>query len=267
MFAFLLVHKENMNKLLTKILIFSISIIFVWVSICATVRANADKIVFHELKTYVSYNDIPKFTQYFEINSHKEKTDLKFYKSDKPGKLTILFHGNGGLSTWFLKDIITQGDILVPSYPGYLESEGKSTLENFYETGDIAYQKALDLGYREDQITIWGHSLGGAMATYVSSKHPNLNKTILVNTFNNLRDVCEKRIGPFCIFGYGLLPSDEYASKIKGKVRQFHDRGDKVIAFELGEKLYSSIGSSDKKFIVFENGDHNNFSILKTFED
>jgi pimeloyl-ACP methyl ester carboxylesterase len=243
------------------------SLFVVWLLISIAVRMSVDMIVFHPLKTYYTYEGIPSFTQYFETNSQKQKIDLRYYEGKRSDTLVIYFHGNGGFSTPFLPDLLSQGNVLVPSYPGYLESEGSPSVDNFYEIGDIVYQKALDLGYREDQIILWGHSLGGAKAVYLSSKHDKLAKTILVNTFNNMQGVCEKRLLIFCAFGGGLFPSDAFAAQIKGKVRQFHDRNDTTIPIELGQKLYDKIGSRDKKFTILETGDHNNFDILRTFEE
>jgi fermentation-respiration switch protein FrsA (DUF1100 family) len=236
-----------------------------WLVLSASVRIYANNIIFHPLKTYYTYPGIPDYTQYFVVNSQQNKIDMRYYQGQKSEALIIYFHGNGGFSMGFLPDLLKQGNVLVPSYPGYLQSEGEPKVDNFYEIGDLAYQKALDLGYREDQIILWGHSLGGAEATYVSSKHPNLDKTILINTFNNIQSVCEKRLYIFCIFGGQMLPSDTYAAQIKGKVRHFHDRGDTTIPFELGQRLYDKIGSADKKFTTFETGDHNHFDIPKTF--
>jgi pimeloyl-ACP methyl ester carboxylesterase len=250
-----------------KFLYIFISVIVLWFSICVAVRLNVNQIVFHPLKKYYTYEGIPSFTQYFATNSLQQKIDLKYYEGQKSDKLVIYFHGNGGFSTPFLRDLIKQGNVLVPSYPGYLESEGNPTVDNFYEIGDLAYQKALELGYNENQIVLWGHSLGGSMAAYTSSKHPDLSKTILINTFNNLQGECEKRFYIVCIFGGGLLPSDQFAAQIQGKVRQFHNRDDTTIDMELGQKLYNSIGSKDKKFTTFETGDHNNFDISRSFED
>lgn len=257
----------NKDRIAKKILFIVVLITLIWLIISITVRLNVNEIVFHPLKRYYSYPGIPQYTQYFTVNSQNQKIDLKYYQGQKPGKIVLYFYGNGGFSTIYLKDLIQQGNILVPNYPGYLESEGKPTIDNFYEIGDIAYQKALDLGYREDQIIIWGHSLGGSVAAYISSKNPNLNKTILVNTFNNLENECEKRFYIFCIFGQGLLPSEEYATKIQGKVRQFHYKYNTTVPLDLGQKLYESVSSDDKKFTILEIGDHNNFDIPKIFED
>lgn len=255
--------KKYTNLLLTLF----IGLLVVWLFISVAVRLSVNTIVFQPLKTYYTYEGIPSFTQYFETNNQKQKIDLRYYEGKKSDRLVIYFHGNGGFSTPFLPDLLSQGNVLVPSYPGYLLSQGNPSVDNFYEIGDLAYQKALDLGYREDQIILWGHSLGGAIAVYLSSKHENLSKTILINTFNNMQAVCEIRLLIFCTFGGGLFPSDAYAIEIQGKVRQFHNRNDTTIPIELGQKLYDKIDTKDKKFTIFETGDHNNFDIPKTFED
>jgi hypothetical protein len=99
-----------------------------------------------------------------------------------------------------------------------------------------------------------------------ASKHQELNKTILVNTFNNMQSMCDFRLRFLCIFGSEVLPSDRYAAQIKGKVRQFHDVNDKTVPFELGSKLYDNLATKDKKFQQI-NGDHNQFDIAETFVD
>ena len=239
----------------------------IWLLISLAVRFSVNSIVFYPLKNYYTYPGIPQYTQYFLSSSQLSKVDTRYYQGTKQDKIILYFHGNAGLSTLYLRDLIQQGNVLAPSYPGYLDSSGEPTVENILEIGDLAYQKALDLGYREDQIILWGHSLGGSVATYLSARHANLNKTILVNTFNNLKSECEYRLSPvFCVFGDGLLASDKYAANVQGKIRQFHDKDDKTVPFELGQKMYESIGSKDKKFIVID-GDHNEFDIAQTFVD
>lgn len=242
-------------------------IITVWLFLGLVVRLNVNSILFHPLKTYYTYPGIPLYTQYFLSSSSLTNIDARYYQGTKRDKIILYFHGNGGMATPYLQDLILQGNVLAPSYPGYLDSSGQPTTQNILEVGDLAYQKAIDLGYREDQIILWGHSLGGSVATYLSAKRPGLDKTILVNTFNNLKSECEFRIGPaFCIFGDGLLSSDRYAYGIQGRVRQFHDKQDATVPYELGQKLYESIRSKDKKFTAID-GEHNKFDITETFAD
>jgi pimeloyl-ACP methyl ester carboxylesterase len=240
--------------------------VVIWLGLSWLVLANADSIIFHPLKTYYTYPGLPPYTQFLIPNSSGQKQDFRYYKGTNLEKLVIYFHGNGGLATQYIPELLKQGNVLSASYPGYLNSEGEPSWKMIYETGDQAYQKALDLGYKESDIIIWGHSLGGAVAINQASKHPDLNKTILVNIFNNMQSMCDFRLRFLCIFGKDILPSDRYAAQIKGKVRQFHDINDKTVPFELGSKLYDNLATKDKKFQQI-NGDHNQFDIAETFED
>ncbi len=77
-----------------------------------------------------------------------------------------------------------------PAYPGYHESEGKSTVDSVHETAVLAYEWLVQKkGFAENKITILGHSLGGSPAIYLAAKKPQAKQLVIINTFSTYR-VC-----------------------------------------------------------------------------
>lgn len=159
-------------------------------------------------------------------------------------------------------------------YRGYADNPGNISEKGFYKDADAALKYLKDKGIKEQKIGIIGYSLGGAIATELSSRN-NFGFTILTSTFNNakelsknsvnylelkLSDKTKKRIDNF---PEKLIPiknsyrSDQKISKINGPIVFIHSQNDKGIPVSLAQKLAKkATSSSSLDFITLTTGDH-----------
>ena len=103
----------------------------------------------------------------------------------------LYFHGNkGNLKRWGEKvqPLLNYGyDLFIMDYRGYGKNDGNRTEDNMYSDAQLSYDHLVK-SYSEDEIVVYGRSLGGTFATYVASRnHPK--QLILEATFNNIVDV------------------------------------------------------------------------------
>lgn len=243
-----------------------IAIFCYWLTTSIVLFFAADFLIFQPSKIGLKsskFDDITNNYQLKEIYKDDKKTLKAFFIPQKSDKILVFFHGNIGSNAHIIaRDFFKKTDlnILIPTYFGYKPSTGKANEENFYLSLDKIMEYLLNNGWQEEDIIIIGVSLGGAGATYVASKYPNLNRTIIVNTFDSIYSMCLEQYYVFCLFGKNIINSVKYAKNIEGKIFQFHSKNDETIPYKLGRKLFSNINSKDKKFFDLY-GDHNDFPL------
>ena len=99
-----------------------------------------------------------------------------FYRSDPASKQVLLwFHGNAeniGYGLEHLRALAKIGvNILAVDYRGYGKSEGKPDEAGVYQDADAAYDYLTkQRHFRAEDIIIYGHSLGGAVAVNLASR-------------------------------------------------------------------------------------------------
>ena len=206
------------------------------------------------------------YQEVFLKNKAGERLENWFIDNPATNEVILYLPGNIGRIPNYLKDLAARHDVFSPNYPGFGKSEGKPSIDNTFETAEIAYQELLSRGYKPNQITIWGHSLGGSPSIYLGTRHPDIKKIVLMHTFSSIQSMCFGQYSILCAFGGGFFNSAEMAKGLKVPVRQFHDKNDNVVPYAEGQKLYKYIGSADKKFSDIA-GDHSNFEIAETLKD
>ena len=184
----------------------------------------------------------------------------------------LYFHGNAGsLRTW--GDVGSHFarlgvDTLMVDYRGYGKSTGERT--------EVALQQDADAVYRwlrarlggEDNIIVYGRSLGSSMASYLGGRnHPR--RVILETPFVDLADVAQKHF-PILPVRW-LLPyafdNAAHLTRTPAPVTIFHGTADTVVPYASGRALYERLKAADKRveFITIEGGEHNTLSAHKDF--
>lgn len=238
-----------------------VALFLLWLLARAIATPIFRKIVFHGDLGSLGQTAIPH-QQEFLRKRNGDNIDLWWIPLASSKEALLYLHGNAGRLPHFFESFCREYNVLAPAYPGYGLSEGKATEESVYETAELAYQWLINKGYREDQIIIYGHSLGGAPAVWLASLRPKCKKLIVVNSFSSLKSLCRRKYG----FVLSLLiknwfNSAKHARKIKGRVVQFCYKHDKIIPYEECVRLFESYSSTDKDLVAMEGACHSYFDI------
>ncbi|MFC6268536.1 alpha/beta hydrolase [Frigoriflavimonas asaccharolytica] len=209
----------------------------------------------------------------FETSNNGNINALHFTVENSKGVI-LYFHGNAGNLVRWGKEASAftdfRYDILVMDYRSYGKSTGPKSEKILFEDAQFCYDYLKKI-YRENQIIVYGISLGGAFAAKIASEN-SPKKVILECTFCNLQDMAARWIPEYATqkikpkMTY-IFESDKYIQKIKVPLYIFHGTKDVVVPIESGKKLFENFEKSqpqiEKKFIEIENGNH---SDLHTFD-
>jgi hypothetical protein len=197
---------------------------------------------------------------FIDLPTNKTKISMLEIENPSSDNVILYLHGNAGRLEHFYDDLTVMGSVYSPAYPGYSESEGSPTMENVYETAMVSYNYLVNVKkIPENRIVIFGHSLGGSVATYLASKKEKAKRLVLVNTFSSIQSMCFRTANVLCGLTGGTFNSAENAKNVKTPVTQFAYKGDTTIPFAEGEKLFTyfkGVDEKDKKFVELKNYAH-----------
>ncbi len=235
-----------------------------WLTISSLLFLFADKLIF---LTPFSKGKVHGKIKYEEVylNGPQGKNYVIQFLNHKSNLVILSLHGNKGTISQKTDEIATKYNLIAPSYPGYHLSEGKPSEKAMHQSVDLSIEYLNKLGFENKNIIVLGASLGGNPALYAAAKYPDLNRVILVGTFDSIKSMCEDQYKIFCIFSGGLLNNIELAKSAKAKIRHFHSSEDKVISLDKGENLFKFIASQDKTFQIIQ-GTHNDFPALEILD-
>jgi uncharacterized protein len=153
--------------------------------------------------------------------------------------------------------------VLLLDYRGYGKSDRIFPNETrVYEDAEAAWnyltheQKIIP-----ENIFVYGHSLGGAIAIELATKHPEMAGLIVTGTFTSIRNIVNLN-SLLQIFPLNWLLTQHFDSIAKIKSLQvplliIHGTADEVIPVAMGQKLYAA-APEPKQLVVIPGGDHNN---------
>ncbi len=208
------------------------------------------------------------YDEYFLDTPDNGVINALHIKAINPKGAILYFHGNAGsLERWskIVEYFVAKNyDVYVMDYRTYGKSKGVLSEEALYNDAQVCYDH-LKQFWNEDNIIVYGRSLGTAMATKMASVN-NPKKLILETPFYNIVDVAKKRFPIFpvkSLLKYEL-PNNEHIKQVKCSISIIHGTNDYVVPFKNGEKLYKASPKHKTTFTVVENGGHNN---LNTFDE
>ncbi|NMF57539.1 alpha/beta hydrolase [Pseudanabaena yagii] len=181
-------------------------------------------------------------------------------------KVILYLHGKGkniSANAKHANRLMRMGfSVLVIDYRGYGRSEGDFPTESsVYADAQTAWDYLIEKGYKPNQIMIYGHSLGGAIAIDLALKHPDALGMIVDASFTSMSDMAQ--LDPkYRIFPIDLLIHQRFDSIAKVRslaipVLYIHGTADELIPPMMSQRLYDA--TPTKKQIVFiPNGGHNN---------
>ena len=180
-------------------------------------------------------------------------------KDSKKYKTILFFHGNAGslenriykLNNFSEMDI----NFLIIAWRGFSGNKGKPSEKGLYQDGKSALDWLSNKGIEEENIIIYGESLGTGVATHVS-QNKNFAGIILETPFTSMIDAA-KTFYPYV--PVGLLLKDKFDNKskiknIKVPVLILHGEADQIVPFSMGKKMYEL--ANKPKYSYFTKNDN-----------
>lgn len=182
------------------------------------------------------------------------------------GKTLLYFHGNAlniGANVFAASGFYRGGfSVLLIDYRGYGRSEGSFPNETrVYEDAATAWNYLTqEKQVPPNQIYIYGHSLGGAIAIDLAVKHPEAAGLIVESTFTSIRGVIAAR-KLFRFFPVDIILRQRFDSikkvpNLKIPSLFIHGIEDKTIPAFMSKELYSA-APKPKELILVPGADHN----------
>jgi len=185
--------------------------------------------------------------------------------SEIPDALTLLYlHGNAGnvsANADQVRRLAGTGlNIFIFDYRGYGESTGGPPRERLvYEDAERAWTYLVrERGIQPSDVVIYGHSMGGAVAVDLASRHPDAGGLITESTFPSIVDAADRTV--FAWLPLRLIVTERFdaASRIRS-IRvpklMLHGDADTMIPVRLARRLYEA-AADPKQLAVIAGGGH-----------
>jgi fermentation-respiration switch protein FrsA (DUF1100 family) len=199
----------------------------------------------------------------FTVKTEDGLTLFSWYKAPASGKPVILwFHGNASNVGWSaarLKPFVAAGyGVLIAEYRGYSTNPGKASEKGFYQDGRAFMNWLKARGISENNIILYGESIGSGVAVQLATEYPQINTLILEAPFTNTIALAKNR---YFFLPVNLMLKDRYdnlskISSIKAPLIVLHGTDDSVVPYAMGKKLFDA-APEPKTMITLEGGNHN----------
>jgi uncharacterized protein len=213
----------------------------------------------------------PFQSRFAEIALPVDGATLAAAKFSQPGAkgVVLYLHGNGSTVAdvgWAADAFVRRGyDALLLDYRGYGKSSGALSSEaDLLADAEAAYTYLLR-DYREDQIVVYGHSLGTGLAVHLAASHtPRL--LILESPYLSMQDVVARQAPymPSFLLKYQLR-SDRWIGAVRCPVYLFHGTLDNLIPFDSSERLRAYITAPSHMTPVIGAG-HSNIPTFAVYQ-
>ena len=140
------------------------------------------------------------------------------------------------------------------AWRGFSGNEGKTTENGLYLDGMSAVNWIIDQGIKEEDIILYGESLGTGIATEIA-QHKNFAGVILETPFTSMIDAA-KEFYPYIPVNFLLKDRYENYKKIKNikiPILIMHGEQDTIVPFKMGKKMYQL--ANEQKYSYFTKHD------------
>ncbi len=184
-----------------------------------------------------------------------------WYRPANENQPTLLYlHGNAGNigdRMSLVRQFMDAGlGVLLLEYRGYGGNKGEPTEPGFYEDGRAGMRFLQQQGIQNEQIALYGESLGSGVATKMASEHP-VCAVILQSAYTSLSDMT-RYYYPFVWFKpWDRFDSMQRIQTINAPLLLLHGLKDEVVPYSQGLALFQH-ALEPKKMLSFKLDGHNN---------
>ena len=262
----------KMNYFMTILLIF----ILVYFIILISTYIFQRNLLYHPTENNYSGDQIVVSIEKVKIKTQDGIELMSWYhEKNLDNYKTVLFlHGNAGSLENRIHKINHFKDMninfLIIAWRGFSGNKGKPTEKGLYEDARSAVAWLKSKGVVENNIIIYGESLGTGVATEIA-QNKKFAGIILESPFTSMIDA-GKNIYPY--LPVKLLLKDKYESKkkiknIRSPILVMHGKVDNIVPFHMGKKMYEL--ANEPKYSYFSEYDNHmmeyNESLLKELKD
>lgn len=147
--------------------------------------------------------------------------------------------------------------VFLIDYRGYGSSRGSfPTEESVYQDAETAWNYLVEQRrIPPEQIVIYGHSLGGAIAIELASRQPEAAGLIVECSFTSIREMTDYRYPWFVIFPIDQLLTNRFDSLSKVPHLQMpllfiHGTADETVPYAMSQTLFAAAPQPKQLFTV-----------------
>ncbi len=227
-------------------------------------HALQDKILFHpkSLNTDYTFSFKEPFQEIFIAENESDTIHMVHFQSTsslRKGDI-LYFHGNRNNLEYYYNRVpvfLNAGyDVWMPDYPGFGKSRGECSEMALYRQALLVHQYVTNQS-KNNQIIVYGRSLGTAMASYVAAE-TQVKQLILETPYSSIPSLFGKYafIYPVKMMCDYQLSNYDNVQRVQESVTIFHGTDDGVIPFREAKRLKKVLKPGDI-FVEIENGSHN----------
>lgn len=188
----------------------------------------------------------------------------------KPKGIILFFHGNkGNLERWgsivpYLLDY--NYEVFVIDYRNYGKSSGSFNEQKMYDDALLSYDY-LKKSYSEENIVVYGRSLGATFAAKVASKN-NPKHLVLESPFYNMKRAIRYyfSLAPTFLVKYPFR-TDSFINQVQSPVTIFHGNEDKTTSFKESKELFDLITTEKKEYVEIKTATHHNVKEFSLYQE
>lgn len=179
---------------------------------------------------------------------------------------------------YYTRKVIDNADVIIFDYPGYNDSPGEATAENFVTAGSaIADFLKAEKQRTGRKMVAFGHSLGGFVCADLVERSGVFDGMVIETSAQNIEQVVKARTPP--VIGIFLKPkidnnlrAFDVARSLKdfdGPVLVMGAAKDKVLKVKLSRALYKTLKAqgNNVSYEEFENSGHEDVYQAKKFPE
>jgi fermentation-respiration switch protein FrsA (DUF1100 family) len=215
------------------------------------------------------------FEELFLSTEEGVKINALYFKTSSPKGVVLYFHGRGGNLAYrwgkFSREFTKRGyDFFIMDYRGFGKSQGKLSEEGLCHDALECYRYLNSL-YPENQIIVYGRSLGTGIATYVAS-HKKPKMLVLESPYFSILDLTPRQMPYLPRFLLPLLlkyhlRTDQWIVKVRSPIHIFHGTEDELVPYDSSLRLLKLLKDKlDAHLIPIEKGKHNHLFYHPTYQ-
>jgi fermentation-respiration switch protein FrsA (DUF1100 family) len=204
--------------------------------------------------------------------SAEEKIHGWWVEASSPDAPVLLyFHGNGGNVSTNLARVeryhAVGFSVFLIDYRGYGLSEGRFPSEKrVYEDAETAWRYLVEQrGVAPEQLYLFGHSLGGAIALELARRQPQIPGLVIEGTFTSMKDMATYK-GRYSWLPINWLLTQRFNTlekvpSLNTPIFFLHGTDDQIVPAYMSEKLYQ-VAREPKELWLVENARHNDVATV-----